>query len=187
MPNTKKTKEVTKPLVPRGSHTSSDIESVIAPVPGVDVSALAAKVDALEKKDIDNQKELEMLRSVADKGRVMNYESKTVGKKSIFVKLSKHDGKIVVGWRTLKDVLVKNPTTGLTVGEEQEYELMLLDEDGKIKMMTVNGYSRFTDIRYTERISARVIGKKEDEDGNFTFTVLLPDEREIELDQRFLN
>ena len=155
--------------------------------PVIDVSALAAKVEVLEKKGIEDQKELEMLRSVADKGRVMNYESKTIGKKSIFVKLSKHDGKIIVGWRTLKDVLVKNPTTGLTVGEEQEYELLLLDEDGSIKKITVNGYPRFTEIRYAERISARVIGKKEDEEGNFTFTLLLPDEREIDLDQRFLN
>ena len=155
----------------------------------IDVASLAAKVEALEKKDGENQKELEMLRAVADKGRLYNYENKIVGegKKSIFVSLSVHDEKIVIGWRTLKDVLVKNPTTGLTVGEEQEYELLLLGEDEKIQKIIIKGYARFSEIRYFNRIRVKVVGRKEDENGNFTFSLQITDDRVIELDQRFVN
>ena len=165
-------------------------EPVVIPEPNkpqVDVAALIEKVDALVKKDEATQKELGMLRAVADKGRVFNYENKGAAKKQMFVNLSVYDGKVIVGWRTLKDVLVKNPTTGRTVGEEQEYEILLLNDDGTIEKATINSYARFSEVRYSERIEARVTGKREDENGNFTFSVELPNGRTVDLDARFLN
>lgn len=179
------------PIIPEPAPMPLDpYESTLVPPlssTNIDVAALAAKIEALEKKDEANQKELKMLRDVADKGRILNYESKTAGKRSITVHLSTYDGKIVVGWRTLKDILIKNPTTGLTVGEEQEYELLLLNRDESVEKMTVKGYPRFSEIRYTERIEARVVGRKEDEQGNFIFNIQLPDDRVIDLDPRFIN
>ena len=172
MPKQKKQKQEDNP--------ESEIPVSIEPNPHPSVAELFKKVEQLEK---DNA----MLKAVADKGRVFNYENKTTGKKAMLVSLSVYDGKIIVGWRTLKDTLVKNPTTGLTVGEEQEYELLLMDGEGEIKKMTVNGYPRFSEVRYAERIQVKVVGRKEDENGNFTYTLQLPDGREIELESRFLN
>jgi len=164
-----------------------ETETSINVKPDVDVNALAEKLEALEKQRVEDQKKIEMLEAVADKGRVFNYQNKTVGKKQMNINLSVYEGKIIVGWRTLKDILIKNPTTGLTVGEEQEYEVLLLNDAGEIEKVTIHGYPRFSEVRYTNRIETRVVGKKEDENGNLTFTVLLPDGREIDLDQRFLN
>lgn len=153
----------------------------------IDVTSLIEKIESLEKKDAENQAKLKMLYEVADKGRIFNYENRISEKKPMKVSLSVHEGNIIVGWRTIKDVLIKNPTTGLTVGEEQQYEILLLDKEGGINKVIINGYPRFTEIRYTERITCEVVGKKEGFDGNITFSVNLPDGRTIDLDAKFIN
>lgn|SRR3990167_1142204 len=132
------------------------------------------------------QERLKMLYEVADKGRVANYENQRQGKKPFKVHLSKYLGGVIVGWRTIKDKAVYHPTTGKQVGEEQEYEL-LLDKNGTIEKVLVNGYPSFTDARYQERIECEVKGKKEDFDGKLTFDVVLPEGRVLSLDSRFVN
>ncbi len=148
---------------------------------------LLSKVESLEKKDEENQKQLKMLYAVADKGRLFNYENSNAEKKSSKVYLSKYEDKLVVGWRTLKDRLIKNPTTGLTVGEEQEYELLLLDDKDEMTKIEISSYSRFSDIRYGERIECEVIGRKEDYAGNITFELSLPGGRNLSIDGKFIN
>jgi len=151
------------------------------------VSALQAEIEALKKKDAENQEKLKMLYEVADKGRVFNYESQRAEKKPLRVKLSAYNGKTIIGWRTLKDELIKHPTTGLTVGEVQEYELWLLNSDGSEERTIIHGYPAFSDARYRERIECEVIGKKEDYQGNIEYDVQLPDGRKISLNSRFIN
>lgn len=148
---------------------------------------LVSKVESLEKKDEENQKQLKMLYAVADKGRVFNYESSKSTKKPTKVKLSTLDDKIIIGWRTLTDRLIKNPTTGLTVGEEQKYEVLLYDKDSNTTKVEIDSYVRFSDIRYANRIECEVLGKKEDFNGNMTFEISLPDGRTLNLDGKFLN
>lgn len=133
------------------------------------------------------QETLKMLYEVADKGRIFNYESQRTTKKPLRVKLSKYQNKIIIGWRTVKDELIAHPTTGKIVGEKQEYELLLLDSEGNTSKALVDGYPNFTSARYTERIEADVVGKKEDFDGKTTFEIQLPDGRKISLDARFVN
>src|SRR3990167_6861838 len=149
---------------------------------------LLAKVEQLEKKDIENQAKLKMLTEVADKGRVFSYESNIKADKKPFkIKLSVFQNGIIVGWRTVKDELVKHPTTGLTVGEHQEYELLILDHEGKTQKTSVSSYPAFSNARYTQRIEADVISKKEDYSGNVSYDVQLPDGRQISIDARFIN
>lgn len=149
---------------------------------------LLATVQELKDKDVENQEKLELLYGVADKGRLMNAESQRAGgQKSMKVKLSVFADGIITGWRTVKDELVKHPTTGLLVGEVQEYELVVLGNDGDIKKITVNGYPQFSDARYNERVEAEVVSKKEDFKGNMTFDVKLSNGKVIELDSRFVN
>ena len=135
------------------------------------------------------QEQLAMLQDVADKGRVFNYESRkaALGKKTKRIKLSIFDGKYVIGWATLKDNLIKSPTTGLVVNEEQQYEILLLGPDDSITKAKIDSYSRFTDVRYSERVEVDVVSQSEDYDGKITFDVKLPDGREIKLGSQFLN
>lgn len=128
-----------------------------------------------------------LVRETADKGRLYNYESSRAEKKPFRVKLSRFGGGIIVGWRTVKDELVKHPTTGKTVGEVQEYEVIIADDNGDLRKQTISGYPAFSDARYTERIEADVIGKKEDFKGEVTLDVKLPTGKVIQLDSRFVN
>ncbi len=148
---------------------------------------LLTKIEVLEKKSADDSKTIEMLKEVADKGRVFNYESQRAEKKPIKVKLSIYNEQIIIGWRTLKDELIKHPTTGLTVGEKQEYELKLLNKDGTENTVLVSGYPSFSDARYTERVECEVVGKKEDYKGNIEFEVEIPNYGRKTLDSRFVN
>jgi len=142
----------------------------------------------IDRKQWDDvQAKLKMLYEVADKGRVYNYESARTDKKPLKVKLSVYNGSIITGWRTIKDELIKHSTTGKTVGEVQEYEVLLLDKNDKVTKAILNGYSAFTDARYTERIDTEVVGKKEDYEGRITFDILLPDGRTIQLGSQFVN
>ena len=151
------------------------------------IDKLLTKVEELERKDIENQKQLKMLYDVADKGRVFNYENQRTEKKPFKIKLSVFAGGIIVGWRTLKDELVKHPTTGLTVGENQEYELIILDSEDKQKKVNVGSYPAFSNARYNERIEAEIVSKSEDYDGKINYTVMLPDGRKISLGAQFIN
>jgi len=153
----------------------------------IDVDALMNRITELERKDTDNQQKLKMLYEVSDKGRVFNYESGRAEKKPLKVKLSMMDGKVLIGWQTLRDDLLKNPTTGITMGEVQEYELLFLSSDGQQEYIKVNGYVAFSNIRYEKRIDCEVVGKREDYEGNIDFDVQLPDGRKITISSRFVN
>ena len=135
------------------------------------------------------QARLKMLYEVADKGRIYNYESQTASgqKKPFKVKLSKFRDGYITGWRTVRDEAVYNQTTGKQMGEIQEYQILVLKEDGTINTVTLNGYSAFSEARYTERVECEVKGKKEDWEGKTVFDVVLPDGRVIPLDSRFVN
>ena len=97
------------------------------------------------------------------------------------------DGKFVIGWATLKDNLIKSPSTGLVVSEEQQYEILLLAPDDSISKAKIDSYSVFTDVRYTERVEVDVVSQSEDYEGKLTFDVKLPDGRIIKLGSQFLN
>ena len=141
-----------------------------------EVDALKAKIAELEN----------LVRQTADKGRLFNYDAARAERKPLRVKLSAYGGGIIVGWRTLKDELIKDPNTGRTIGESQEYEV-LVDKNGETIPVQIKGYPAFSDARYTNRVEAEVVGKKEEYDGRTTFDVRLPDGRVIPLDSRFVN
>jgi hypothetical protein len=148
-------------------------------------------VDKIEisKEEWDKvQEQLKMLTAVADKGRMFNYESQQAQqKKPIKVKLSVYNDQYIVGWKTIKDELIKHPTTGLTVGEVQEYEVSLLSKTGISTTAKIIGYPAFSDARYTQRVECEVIGKSEDYNGNLEFDLVLPEGQKIKLPSQFIN
>lgn len=148
---------------------------------------LLDRIAQLEKRDKENQEKLRMLEDVADKGRLLSYQTRKSNKQPMRAHLALYKDQYVVGWRTVKDKLISHPTTGATVGEEQEYELILLDAKGNMNKETVVGYPQFSEIRYADRVECDIVGKKEDFEGNLSFDVVLPDGRQIELAGQFLN
>ena len=152
---------------------------------------LLARLEALEKSNAAKDEKLKMLEEVADKGRVFNYQSRRADKQPLKVKLSIYDGKLIIGWKNIKDVLVKHPTTGKTIGEEQKIEITLHDKDGAETTHLFTNYVDFSEARYNERIDATVVGKKEEWDnkGNKLefFDLEVSDGRKLPLDSRFVN
>lgn len=132
---------------------------------------------------------LKMLEEVADKGRLLNYETKNAaqGKKPMRAMLSMIGDGVLVGWRTMKDELIKHPTTGLTIGETQEFELLVLKPDDTIEKVSLSGYPTFSNARYNQRIEVEIVGKEEDFEGNLKFSVKLPDGRVTKLAAAFIN
>lgn len=145
-----------------------------------DYDALIERLAAVEKSN-------KILYAVADKGRLYNEEGKGTEKKPARVKLAVYNDALITAWRTVKDKSIYHPTTGKQVGEEQEYEIVLLNKSGETSKMILNGYSAFSNARYGERVEAEIIARKEDNQGNWTFDLSLSDGRTIQLDSRFVN
>ena len=134
------------------------------------------------------QKTLEMLKSVADKGRVYNYESnQKTDKKPKRVKLAKYDGGYIIAWETQKDELVKHPVTGATIGESQQIQVKILMPNGDIVSKDFGSYVSFSNARYDERIEVEVVGTSENYSGQIKWTLALPDGRSLEIDPRYVN
>lgn len=153
----------------------------------VQLDALIASIEDLKKKDEENQNKLKMLYDVADKGRVMNYESKNFSKKPFKVFLSKYNGGIITSWQVLKDELITHPVTGAKVGESQEIKVTLLNPDGTTLDKIFLNYPAFSDARYNERIECEVTGKEEDFEGRLIFKLQLPNGTILKQDARFVN
>ncbi len=144
----------------------------------------------ISKEDLTNiMGKLKMLEEVADKSRLLNYETKNAaaGKKPMKAQLSVIGDGFLVGWRTMKDELIKHPTSGMVIGETQEFELLVLQKDDTIQKVTVNGYPAFSNVRYNQRAEVEIVGKEEDFDGNVKFNVKLPDGRVHKLAGAFIN
>lgn len=155
--------------------------------PQEEKSELLERIADLERRDAENQKKLEMLYAVADKGRLFNYENKVSNKAPLRVKLSKWNGGVVVGWRTVKDELVLDPRTGSIAGEIQQYEVLVLGDDGSTTKHAISGYENFSNARYNERVECEVVSKSEDYEGRVTFHISLPDGRRLDLGSQFIN
>lgn|SRR3990167_18466 len=165
-------------------------EEIKTPIPELLNEKPKEETITITKSQFDDiQSKLKMLTEVADKGRVFNYENQQAGakKKTMKVKLSEYAGGIITGWRTIKDVLVKHPSTGATIGEEQQYELLITKPDGSTEKVTVSGYSTFSGARYDNRIDCDVIGKREEFSGAVTLDVKLPDGRVLPVGINFVN
>lgn len=156
----------------------TDIKKDNVSEPNLEVEALKAEVEKLKQT----------LYAVADAGRLMNFENQqNAGKKPMKVNLSRFSGGVIIGWRTEKDELIKHPTTGRVVGEEQLYELLIWTKDEGVKKIMVNGYPAFSEARYSDRFEAEVVGKKESWSGVLTFEVLLPEGNTINIDSPYVN
>ena len=186
-------KKIVEPVVEQQTETTQTaVEQPNTFAPENSTSGQPVKIVdtiSVSKEEWDKvQEQLKMLTAVADKGRLFNYETRqSSAKKPMKVKLSVYNDKYIIGWKTIKDELVKHPTTGATVGEQQEYELSLLSKDGTATTVVINGYPAFSNARYGDRIECDVISKAEDNYGNLDFDLVLPDGQKVRINSRYIN
>jgi len=103
---------------------------------------------------------LDRLEYAGDKGRLGKYDARFFKKGPNIFTVSLYNGKIITGWRSLKNVSYKDPGTGRLV-EDQRYEILFNDNT----KLEVQGYEQFSDIRFNERLNVEEISRTQDETG----------------------
>jgi len=79
------------------------------------------------KKEMTALKEdNELLKSIADKKRLARYNAQHQGSLPTHINIREYNGKIVVGWKTMKNVCEQNPRTGVWM-EDQTVQLIFAD------------------------------------------------------------
>lgn len=133
---------------------------------------------------------LSRLEEVADVGRLAKYDDKRFKKGPNKFRITvyqdpegKVEDRIVISWRTVKDVSKRDSIRGLI--EDQQYEMTL--EDGK--KLLLSGYLNFSDLRYQKQIVGEEVRRYVAEEGQQLIIVLkLKDRKEpLEIDARFTN
>lgn len=115
---------------------------------------LMAKVEEQSEVIKTYKTDIDMLKTIADKSRLAWFEEGKKVKGPSVYRLSTFDGKVIVGWRTIKDVVEKNPLTGIRI-EDQQYEIILEDDT----VQKIQGFNKFAEIQYGNQIKAQELEK----------------------------
>ena len=169
-----------------GVNLNTNGESSLAPVSApvkekemvqVPKDVLQTLLTRVEKVENDNQ----ILREVADKNRLGRVEEmRAQGKLVKSVNLNTFEGKIIVGWRKIKDDVYLD-TQG-RLHEDQVVGLIFQGETEVGKEMDIRSFGRLL-----VKIPAEVIEEGKDKEGNINFTVQTKDGREVKIDSKFVN
>jgi len=154
--------------------------------PATSVPSIPSAGDSLAelKKEIESLKEQnqslsDLLLQVADKKQLAIYYQKHQQKVPPTVKLRTIKGKVIIGWRTVKDEVYQDPATRRWV-EEQIVEVMF--EDGSSKQYPLLDY-----VRLYQHINAQVISTVTDSDGRIAFKVKADNGKEYVISAEFVN
>lgn len=140
---------------------------------------LLNKVEKLEQSDEAKTKELEILREVADKGRLNKADqARADGKLVKIVQLAKLGDAYVIGWKLTKDEVYTDEKG--TIHEDQQVTYYLNDKTEK-EMPIV----RFSRTR--KMVKCEVLEEKTNREGQKSFLVLTPDGLELEIGITFIN
>lgn len=147
----------------------------------VDMRELAKLIEAQSEELAKLKKQNEMLLEVADSKQLANYYSRNQVKIASVVKLRAINDKVIVGWRTIKDEVDKDPVTGRWY-ETQVVEVIF--EDSSSEQFHLLDFSR----KYTY-IPAKVLSNTvSSETGATELKVKREDNgREITIDSRYVN
>ncbi len=168
-------------------NDNKEDEKVIIPPPEVKkqaedtVTLPKSEFDAVLKRIEGIEKKNEMLEKVADRGRLARWKTENQDFKTKDVRVSSLDGKIINGWKTVKDEVGKNPNTGLWF-EKQIIEVHFTDSTKKEM-----DYADFQ--RRIIKVNGHVIrtNKFNDADGSHEIFTVDIDGKEIDIDIRFVN
>lgn len=124
--------------------------------------------DNLMKTVNELKSQNEMLIAVADKRQIGSYMAKGQKKGVSIIHLREFEDKIVLGWRTVKDYVGKNPLTGVWT-EDQETELVF--EDGTTKVVFMKEFEMKKKF-----IKCKAVGKQVDEtNGEIAYKLIRED------------
>lgn len=121
----------------------------------------------------------ELLREVADKGRLERIEGlRKQGKLIKSVNISGMNGKKILGWITLKNI-VEFDFQGRLI-EDQTVKLFFQDKsEMEMRLVSFNRNKTFT--------KGEVIAESKDMDGKVTYKVMFPDGETLEISENFVN
>jgi hypothetical protein len=172
--------------MPRGKQKKyavvpSEIKSVRNEIMGEDGVKDVKRNDVIEITKSEMKQMLERinrLEMAADKSRLAVYDERMKKVTARKASLTSYEGKIVVGWKMIEDIVEKLPT-GIWV-EKQILELRFLDETS-----LVVPYQTFVS-RY-KKIDCLIKSEKIDDQDQKTYTVELIDGRLLEIGEQFIN
>lgn len=136
--------------------------------------------DVLNKVEAQG-KEIEVLREVADKNRLGRVEElRAQGKLVKSVRLNVFDGKVIIGWKKIRDDVYLDEKSRLH--EDQVVGLFFEGETVVGHELDIRSFSRLI-----TKVAVEVIEEGKDKDGNVNFTVQTKDGRTIKIDSKFVN
>jgi hypothetical protein len=145
--------------------------------PMQEIVELRKQINELQK---NNESLSDLLLQVADKKQLAIYYQKHQQKIPPVVKLRVIDGKVIIGWRTLKDEVYQDPVS-MRWYEKQIIEVVF--EDGTTKQYALMDY-----VRLYQHIEAKVVSTlTNSEDGKISFKVQTDDGREYVIGAEFIN
>lgn len=179
------------------AEEKDNIENVGSENTSVEKDAPVAKGKGATKKEtVEIEKSvlaklierMEILEEAADKGRLERVKGLRNNDKLVKkVNLGTYDGRIVVGWKAIKDDVWFDQEGKMH--EEQIVELYFhegkKDKEGKLvaeAQMNVQSFSR-----RLKRLVCEVVEESKDRNGNTTLTVVTPEGKEIKVDLSFIN
>lgn len=151
-------------------------------------TAVELALEEIKTKLEEKDKQIAMLMEIADEGRKDRFESKTKKKIVPRVKLTKLNGKIVVGSRTIIDEVYKDLTDKGNWVEKQIHCYTL--DDGSTIDLALPQYTRIREKVEADVMKIAEVPEKEGPNGEkfYRYTVkLLEDGRELEVDYLYLN
>jgi len=143
------------------------------------LKAILEKQEKLENTIQQQAKDIEILREVADKGRLSKADQmRADGKIMKKVRVSKIGDMYVVGWKRIKDEVYTDERG--VIHEDQEVEYYFNDGEPQ----------RMSDVRFSRNRrweNCEVISETKDKDGKLTYTVITPKGLELPIDITFVN
>lgn len=150
----------------------------------IEKSTLDKLLKGIEDLKASNKKrdeEIEMLKSISDKGRLARYEGENKAELIPTAKIAFWEGLPVLGWTKIKDeVGFRN---GQLVVNQQIR--VFLQEEGAAEPKTADLDYLYW-VQNTQCISGEVIERSARKEGNF-WTVAFKDGRKVTVDIRFIN
>jgi hypothetical protein len=137
--------------------------------------------EALTKKMEEQQKTIDMLLATADKARIARYQDQNQSPVIRTMKLRTFKGKVVVGWRMVKDEMYKDAN-----GVFHERQIVeIVTEDGETAELP------YLESEKLPKIVCNVKGKltQLDDSGveHVVYTLLTPEGKEYKIDHTFVN
>jgi hypothetical protein len=177
--NTTQQTQPVPPVSPLNNEKEEKPKRKMVEVPEDVLEKILAKQEKQDDENAKLKQEIEILREVADKGRLNKADQlRADGKIMKIVRLYKIGDSYVVGWKRIKDEVYTDERG--VIHEDQVVEYYF--NQGEPQQMSDVKFSR-----NQRQEKCEVISETKDKDGKVTYTVLTPKGQELSIDITFIN